>query len=71
MTRCNMGFTLHLHLVCDNDIYIVIVLHVAMSHDVAALLPPYASHELSLKAGMVWSTCKAAWASVQSASMFV
>jgi hypothetical protein len=56
MTRCNMGFTLHLHLVCDNDIYIVIVLHVAMSHDVAALLPPYASHELSLKATMVWST---------------
>lgn len=49
MTRCNIDFTLHLHLVCDNDIYIVVVLHVAMSHDAADLLPPYASHELPLK----------------------
>jgi len=41
MTRCNMDFTLHLHLVCDNDIDIVIVLHVAISHDVTTLLPTY------------------------------
>jgi hypothetical protein len=37
ITRCNIDFTLQLHLACDIDIYIAIVLHVAMSHDVAAV----------------------------------
>lgn len=49
ITRCNIDFTLQLHLTCDIDIYIAIVLHVAMSHDVATFLLTWASYRLVLE----------------------
>lgn len=69
ITRCNTDFTLQLHLACDIDIYIAIVLHVAMSHDVATFLLTWASYRLVLELQRVRRARQAAWTSLQPTSL--